>query len=326
MDIRYKKLLPVLATLLALGAPLLLSSYYTMRLLTTMGVYLIIAMGLNVLLGYTGLVSIGQAGIFGVSAYVCGILMLRTGVDFWLALVPALLVGLVMGIGIGTITLKLEAGYLAIVTLGLSLMIRTILQNWQSMTNGFEGLLGIPKPEIFGYVIKSQKAVLCTVVVADVIIFWLLYHFLHSKYGRNLRAVRDNHIAASMMGIDVVQTRLIAFTVASLTAAIAGWLYAGLYGALFPDYFSMDLSVLFLCIVVVGGQGTIPGPILGAFVVVYGKEYLSALGQGQMLVYGIILVVLCVLQPSGLAGLLHTLGAKAVNCLAQKHRKGADHG
>lgn len=305
---RLKKGIAPLITLLILAAPLAMSSYYTMRLLSTLGIYLIIAMGLNVLLGYTGLVSIGQAGIFGVAAYVCGIMMLRCGISFWLALVLALAVGLIFGIGIGMITLKLEAGYLAIVTLGLSLMIKTILQNWQSMTNGFEGLLGIPKPEIFGYVIKSQKAVLVTIIVAVLIVFWLLYFFLKSKYGRELRATRDNAIAANMMGIHVVHSRLIAFTVASVTAALAGWLYAGLYGAIFPDYFNMDLSVLFLCIVVVGGQGTVYGPIIGAFVVMYGKELLGALGEGQMLVYGIILVALCVLQPSGLAGLFQTLG------------------
>lgn len=294
--------LPVVSLLVILF-PLLLNSYYTMRILSTLGIYLIIAMGLNVLLGFTGLVSIGQAGIFGISAYVCGILMERVGVNFWLAFFFAMAVGLLVGLGLGAITLKLESGYLAITTLGLCLMVKNILQNWDTMTNGFEGLIGIPKPSIFGYVIKSQKAVLVTITIFVVIIFWMLRFFLKSKYGRKLRASRDNEIAASMMGINVVSTRLLAFTIASVTAAIAGWLYAGLYGALFPDFFSMDLSVLFMCIVIVGGQGTIWGPIIGSFVVVYGKELLGSLGEGQMLVYGIILVLLCVVQPSGLAGL-----------------------
>lgn len=303
MNTPMKKWIAPLVTLLCILFPFFLSSFYTMRILSTLGIYLIIAMGLNVLLGFTGLVSIGQAGIFGVSAYVCGICMERAGVSFWFAFFFALVVGLILGVGIGLITLKLESGYLAITTLGLCLMVKTILQNWSEMTNGFEGLLGIPKPVILGYTIRSQKAVLVTITIACVIIFWLLRFFLASKYGRNLRASRDNEIATSMMGIDVVRARIIAFTIASVTAALAGWLYAGLYGALFPDYFNMDLSVLFMCIVIVGGQGTIVGPIIGAFVVVYGKECLGALGEAQMLVYGIILVILCVVQPSGLAGL-----------------------
>jgi branched-chain amino acid transport system permease protein len=304
MNEKAKKWIAPVLTLIIVLLPFGFRSYYTMRILSTLGIYLIISMGLNVLLGFTGLVSIGQAGIFGISAYVCGIFMERAGVNFWVAFFLAILVGLIVGLVLGTITLKLESGYLAITTLGLCLMVKNILQNWSSMTNGFEGLLGIPKPNLFGYVIRSQKAILVTVVICAVLVFWLLKFFLGSKYGRNLRASRDNEIASSMMGIDVVRTRLLAFTVASVTAALAGWLYAGLYGALFPDYFNMDLSVLFMCIVIVGGQGTIIGPIIGAFVVVYGKELLGGLGEGQMLVYGIILVALCVLQPRGLAGLI----------------------
>lgn len=318
MNDKIKKWISPALTLLIVLLPLGLKSFYTMRILSTLGIYLIISMGLNVLLGFTGLVSIGQAGIFGISAYVCGIFMERVGINFWIAFFFALAVGLLIGLALGAITLKLEAGYLAITTLGLCLMVKNILQNWSSMTNGFEGLLGVPKPKLFGYVIRSQKAVLITIVIAAAIIFWLLKFFLGSKYGRNLRASRDNEIAASMMGIDVVKTRLLAFTIASTTAAIAGWLYAGLYGALFPDYFNMDLSVLFMCIVIVGGQGTILGPIIGAFVVVYGRELLANLGEGQMLVYGIILVFLCVVQPSGLYGLFSKGFEKVKKVLSKK--------
>ena len=319
---QWKKIYPLALTLIVLAIPFCMDSFYAMRLLTTAGIYLIVTMGLNTLLGYTGLVSIGQAGIYGVGAYVTGLLMRNLGVSFWVALVIALLVGLAMGLFSGPITLRLEAAYLAIVPLALALMIQTILQNWRSLTNGFEGLLSIPKPVLFGYTIKDSSSVLFLALLADVLVFWGLRNFLRSKHGRNLKAVRDNAIAASMMGIDVVRTRLMAFTIASVLASLAGCLYAGLYGALFPDYFSMDLSVLFLCIVVVGGMGTVFGPVIGTILVIYGKEFLGVLGEGEMLAYGLILVALCVLKPGGLAEIFSHL-ARTLGRLAPK--KGGMH-
>lgn len=319
-----KKSYPALLTALVLILPFCMSSYYGMRLLTTAGIYFIVVMGLNTLLGYTGLVSIGQAGIYGVGAYVSGLLMKNLGISFWSALLIALLVGALLGLLIGVITLKLESAYLAIVTLGLALMIQSILQNWRSLTNGFEGLLKIPKPVIFGYVIKNQSMMLFFVLLFDVAIFWVLHNFLYSKYGRNLKAVRDNAVAASMMGIDVMHTRLLAFTISSTLASLAGCIYASLYGAIFPDYFNMDLSVLFLCIIVVGGMGTILGPIVGTILVLYGKEFLGALGEGQMLVYGIILVAVCVLEPGGLAELFSSLSRKLGRVIPRKG--GTEHG
>lgn len=319
-----KKGYPALLTILVLLLPFCMSSYYGMRLLTTAGIYFIVVEGLNTLLGYTGLVSIGQAGIYGVGAYVSGLLMKNLGISFWLTLLVALLVGILLGLLIGVITLKLESAYLAIVTLGLALMIQSILQNWRSLTNGFEGLLKIPKPVIFGYIIKNQTMVLLLVLFFDVVIFWLLHNFLRSKFGRNLRAVRDNSVAASMMGIDVMHTRLLAFTISAALASLAGCIYAGLYGAIFPDYFNMDLSVLFLCIIVVGGMGTTLGPIVGTVLVLYGKELLSALGEGQMLVYGIILVAVCVLQPGGLTELFTVLIRKLDKAIPQKGGRAHD--
>lgn len=297
---RFKKWFPLIIALLVLMLPFVMNSYYSMRLLTTTGIYMIIAMGLNIMLGYTGLISVGQAGIFGLSAYIVGLLMRDAGVSFWLALVISVFVGIAIGLFIGIITLRLESAYLAICTLGLALVIQTVLLHFRPITGGFEGLLKIPKPSIFGFVIKQQYMLLFIVLIFDILVFFMLQNLLKSKFGRNLRAVRDNPIAASMMGIDVVHTRLLSFTISSVLASLAGCLYAGVNGALFPDYFSMDLSVTFLCIVVLGGMGTVLGPIVGTLLVVYGKELLSALGQGQMLVFGILIVLFCVVRPGGL--------------------------
>lgn len=295
-----KKYYWIALALIVLAAPFLLSSYYWIRLLTTMGIYLIIAMGLNVLLGYTGLVSIGQAGIFGIAAYTAGLLMKNVGISFWISLLVVVILGALIGVLIGVITLRLNQAYLAIVTLGLALMTQTVLLNWRAVTGGFEGLLRVPKPTIFGFLISTPSHILFLVTVFCVAAFFLVQNISRSKWGRSMRAVRDDDVAASMMGIDVVRTRLLAFTLSAVLASVSGALYAGLYGALFPDYFSMDLSVLFLCMVVLGGMGTVVGPIVGAILITFGLEALRGLGEGQMLVYGLFIVAVCVLKPGGL--------------------------
>lgn len=314
MDFVKKHLIAIIAALL-LVLPFFMSSYHEMRLLTTLGIYLIITMGLNLLLGYTGLVSIGQAGIYGIAGYTTGLLMVKLGFGFWTAMAVTLLVGAAVGLLIGVITLKLNHAYLAIVTLGLALMVQTVLLNWRDLTGGFEGLQPIPKPALFDYILKDQTYLLLMVIVFDIAVYLLLRNLLRSKFGRSLKAVRDDAIAASMMGINVRNIRLMSFTIASILASLAGSLYAGIYGGLFPDYFSMDLSVLFLCMVVLGGMGTKAGPVIGAVFITYGLEWLSPLGEGQMLVYGILIVAVCVLKPAGIFGFFEDFG------IAQEVRK-----
>ncbi|MDI6705581.1 MAG: branched-chain amino acid ABC transporter permease [Bacillota bacterium] len=313
-----KKYYGIIIIIALLAMPFVINSYYWIRLLTTMGIYLIIAMGLNMLLGYTGLVSIGQAGIFGIAAYTAGLLMKNAGISFWVSFIIVLILGAFIGMFIGIITLKLKQAYLAIVTLGLALMTQTILLNWREVTGGFEGLLRVPKPTIFGFVIKAPSHVLFMVTVFCIITFFIIQNI--SKWGRSMRAVRDDDIAASMMGINVVKTKLLAFTLSAVLASVSGGLYAGLYGAMFPDYFSMDLSVLFLCMVVLGGMGTVIGPIIGALLITFGLEALRGLGEGQMLVYGIFIVAVCVLKPGGFVEVVGDIR----NLFASKKRREAE--
>jgi branched-chain amino acid transport system permease protein len=309
MELLNKWKIPLIAAAL-LCLPLFINSFYATRMMTTLGIYLIVAMGLNLLLGYTGLVSLGHAGLYGIAAYATGLLMKTVGMGFWPALVITLFIGMLVGLFIGIITLKLNHAYLAITTLGLSLMIQTVLLNWRSLTGGFEGLLRIPKPEIFGYVLKDQSVLLGMVILLDILVFLILRNLLRSKFGRSLKAVRDDPIAASMMGINVVNIRLMAFTISSVLAALAGSFYAGIYGGLFPDYFSMDLSILFLCMVVLGGMGTLAGPIVGAILISGGLELLKPLGVGQMLVYGILVVTVCMFKPGGVVEIFDSLRAR----------------
>lgn len=292
------------ALILALVAlPLFIKSYYVLRLLTTTGMYLIIVGGLNVLQGYTGLVSIGQAGLYGFGAYAAGLLMKNLGLPFVPTLFAVMGIGAIVGLFLGVVCLKLKQAYLAIVTLAFGLIVQIVAVNWSSVTGGMEGLMGIPKPNIFGFLINTPAKGYYLVLVICVIVFFVIANLARSSWGRALKAVRDDEIAANIMGINVVSTKLFAFAFSSVLAMLSGTLYAGLYGGIFSDYFDMNLSVLFLSMMVIGGAGTQIGPVLGTALIALGLETLRFLGEGQMLVYGVIVVALCIFSPGGLAGL-----------------------
>lgn len=294
----------LLALILALVAlPLFIKSYYVLRLLTTTGMYLIIVGGLNVLQGYTGLVSIGQAGLYGFGAYAAGLLMKNLGLPFVPTLFAVMGIGAIVGLFLGVVCLKLKQAYLAIVTLAFGLIVQIVAVNWSSVTGGMEGLMGIPKPNIFGFLINTPAKGYYLVLVICVIVFFVIANLARSSWGRALKAVRDDEIAANIMGINVVSTKLFAFAFSSVLAMLSGTLYAGLYGGIFSDYFDMNLSVLFLSMMVIGGAGTQIGPVLGTALIALGLETLRFLGEGQMLVYGVIVVALCIFSPGGLAGL-----------------------
>lgn len=286
--------------LVLLALPLLTNSYYILRLLTTTGMYLIIVSGLNVLQGYTGLVSIGQAGFYGFGAYAAGLLMKNAGMPFVLTVLVVMCIGALVGLFLGMVCLKLKQAYLAIVTLAFGLIVQIVAVNWSSVTGGMEGLMGIPKPNILGFLINTPTRGYYLVLLISVIVSFVIANLTKSSWGRALKAVRDDEIAANIMGINVVSTKLFAFAFSSVLAMLSGTLYAGLYGGIFSDYFDMNLSVLFLSMMVIGGAGTQVGPVLGTVLIALGLETLRFLGEGQMLVYGVLVVALCVFSPGGL--------------------------
>ena len=302
-----------LLLLIIIALPLFITNNYFIRLLSTMGIYLIIVMGLNILIGYTGLISIGQAGTFAVGAYSAALLMTKTPLPFGIVFVIAILEGILVGAFIGIVCLKLKNAYLAIVTLAFSLIIQTIVVNWRDVTGGMEGFLRIPKPSLFGFTIDTPIRGYYMVFVMNIIVFFIIRNILKSNWGRNLRAVRDDEIAAKMMGINIVRSKVFSFIVASTAAAISGCLYATLYGAIFPDYFNMDLSTLFLSMIVIGGVGTIAGPIIGTMLITLILEVFNMFGQVQMLFYGITLIIVCVVEPAGIIELFNRLRRRLVS-------------
>ena len=278
-------------------------SAYIMRIFIMIGIYAMLGIGLNLLAGYTGQVSFGHAGFFAIGAYTTALLMIRLNLNFF----PALLIGSAFtglcGLLLGIPTLRLSGDYLTIVTLGFGEIIKMIITNWESMTNGTLGLNGIPAPSFFGLQLTLENhgiyylmLVLLTLVsIATVMI-------IKSNTGRAFLAIREDEMAAVMMGIKTTKFKALSFAISALITGIAGGLYAALVGYIDANSFTFDVSTLIITIVIVGGMGTMRGMFLGAAVLISFPEVARFLADYRFVVYGVVLVLMMRFRPQGLLG------------------------
>ncbi|HWQ40772.1 MAG TPA: branched-chain amino acid ABC transporter permease [Desulfosporosinus sp.] len=302
-----KWIYPVLISLLLLLLPLITrQNYYVLHIAIICSIFSILAIGLNILQGYAGLVSIGQAGFYAIGAYIAGLLAVKLGLGFWICILISSLVTSLVGLGLGLTTVRLYGGYLALVTVGFGRIVQLVAVNWTNLTGGGEGLLGIPSAKVGSHVLsQTGYYYVCIFIVA--LVFLFTGNVINSKTGRAFIAMREQRIAASMMGIDIAKYRLIAFVIAAFYSGIAGSLYGFFAGSLFPDYFNLSQSVTILIMVVLGGSGTKYGPIIGAILVTIGFEVLRPFQSYQMIIYGIGIVLVVMFMPSGLSGLIQRL-------------------
>ncbi|MDN5343985.1 MAG: branched-chain amino acid transport system ATP-binding protein livM [Clostridia bacterium] len=313
--------LPVFIVLLLFLLPSITGhNYYVLHVANICCIFTILAMGLNMLQGYTGLVSIGQAGFYAIGAYISGLLAVKLGLPFLICLFIGALVASIVGLALGLTTVRLYGGYLALVTVGFGRIIQLIAINWVEMTGGGEGLLGIP-PAKLGTVVLTPEQFYYFALLVTVILFVITVNLVNSKIGRALIAIREQRIAANMMGIDVAGYRLIAFVIAACYSGIAGGLYAFFAGSLFPDYFSLPQSIIILIMVILGGAGTLYGPIIGAVLVTIGFEFLRPLQSYQMIIYGFGVVLVVMFMPYGIVGV-----ARHLLQIMQGDRKGSETG
>ncbi len=280
------------------AAPFVLGEYATV-ILTNALLYVVLALGLNVVVGYAGLLDLGYAAFFAVGAYTVGILTLRAGMNFWLTLPAAVAVAAVAGVVVGGPTLRLRSDYLAIVTLGFGEIVRITARNLP-ITGMASGLSGIRQPWLFGWHIATPRDfyyVFCVLATAAAIVSARL---ADSRLGRAWLYVRYDEDAAEAMGIDRVRVKLAAYVTGAIIGAIGGAFFAVNLGAISPPSFSFSQSVSILMAVILGGMGKIPGVILGAMIVVLGPELLRSLGEFRLLVFAIGLLLIMLFRPSGL--------------------------
>jgi branched-chain amino acid transport system permease protein len=257
-------------------------------------------MGMTLLLGYAGQLSLCQAAFFGLGAYTSGILTTNFGIHPWLAMgIGIFLTGSISFI-LGMPALKLRGHYLAMATLGFGEIINIVLKGWVNVTGGPSGLTGIPRLKIFGMLLDSELKYYFFVWPIVLIVLVILLNLVNSRVGRALRALNRSELAAEVMGIPVSQYKIKTFLLASMLSSLAGSLYAHFITVISPESYSIIFSIMILLMVIVGGMTSLWGSIIGAFVMTILPEYLRIFEDWDIIVYGMILLFILMFMPKGL--------------------------
>ena len=314
---RLRLVLFSLAAAAALIAPPFLSKYLQSIMFSPVGLYVLLAIGLNIVVGAAGLLDLGYVAFYAVGAYTTAVITTTWDVDAWVALPFAIVFAMIAGVLLGAPTLRLRGDYLAIVTLGFGEIVRIIAQNTNALGEA-RGIIGIRHPSPFGLdVVPYYYLALGAIVIA----IFFSRRLQRSRVGRSWESVREDEVAAETMGVPTFKMKLWAFAMGASTGGLAGWLYASWVGFVNPDNFPFALSVLILAAVVLGGLGSNPGVIAGAFAVAFLPEYLREAAAGEtvkdflntifgahattiteyrVLLFGAALVAMMIFRPQGL--------------------------
>jgi branched-chain amino acid transport system permease protein len=291
-----------LAGLALLTLPIWLASPYHLHVVIMAGIFTILALSLNVLLGYTGQLSLGHAAFFGIGAYTSSLLALKLEWSFWLGLPAAALLSGLAGWAIGRLALKLRGAYFVLVTISFAGVISLVSVNWMELTNGPLGLPGVPAPELPGLSFRTKPAYYYLVLLAAAGAYLVCHRLVHSRVGRAFLALRENEALAESVGVDPTRTLVVAAVVSAALAGVAGSLYAHYTRFVSPEVFLFSYTVTMVIMVVAGGKGTLAGPVVGAVLFTVLPEALreAMAWQWQMLAYGVLLVLLVFFLPRGI--------------------------
>jgi branched-chain amino acid transport system permease protein len=296
---------------------------YILFLVNMTAIGVIGALGLNILTGYTGLISLGQAGFMGVGAYTVAILSTRAGLPLWINLPAAGVITTIAGIIVGTPSLRLKGFYLAMATLASEFLLEYIFKNWEGMTKGVQGLFITP-PQVFGVHINNDRVFYFLSVTLAVLAVLATRNLFRTKVGRAFIAIRDRDIAAELIGISVFKYKLISFAISSFYAGVAGGLWCYYMTIINPEAFQISVSIDYIAMIIVGGMGTLFGSVYGAVFVVLlpeaiqrimeilqpilGMEYTFA--AYKQVIFGFFIIIFLIFEPRGLAEIFSRLGSK----------------
>jgi len=297
-----RRLAAALGAAAMLTLPLWLASPYHLHVVIMAGIFTILALSLNLLLGYTGQLSLGHAGFFGIGAYTSALLALHWEWPFWLALPSAALTAGLAGYGIGRLALKVRGAYFVLVTISFAGVISLISINWMELTNGPLGLPGVPAPELPGLSFRTKGAYYYLVLAAAGLSYLVCHRVVRSRLGRAFVALRENEPLAESVGVDPTRTLVAAAVLSAAMAGVAGSLYAHYTRFVSPEVFLFSYTVTMVIMVVAGGKGTLLGPVVGAILFTALPEALreAMAWQWQMVAYGLLLVALVFFLPRGI--------------------------
>jgi len=292
---------------LLIALPFLVKDY-PLHLINISGIWIILALSVGLLQGYVGEISMGHAAFYGIGAYASVLLTMKGGLSFWFSLPLSALVTTFFGFLIGLVSLRLRGPYFAICTLGFGEIIRLLFVNWREMSGGPDGVTGIPAPHPiylpFGGTLAfgSKRANYYLIYGLVALTIGVMYRIIHSRTGKAFMALREDHTYAESIGINVMRYKRLAFTVSTFFAGIGGCLYAHYEHFISPYSFTTGQSFDLVIMVIVGGMGTLIGPVIGAILLTLVPELLHAIKDYRMVIYGMMLMLVIIYLPHGLVG------------------------
>ena len=273
-----------------------------------MAINVLVAIGLNLLVGYTGQISLGHAGFFAIGAYTSALLTLN-GVVFWVAFLFAGIFAMLFGILLSIPTNKLKGDYLALATLAFNFVIYAITLNWTSLTRGPLGLPGIPKPVLFGFSFSSNFSFFILTFVIVLISYFIIKKIVYSPFGKVLEAIRDDELAARVLGKNTFKMKSYSLGISAFFAGIAGSLYASYITFIDPSSFTLMQLIPVLCIIIIGGLASLKGTVIATIVLILLPESLrfigfpsSIIGPMRQIIYALILLLILIYKPKGFYG------------------------
>jgi branched-chain amino acid transport system permease protein len=282
---------------------------YLIHILILIGIYGILGLSLNLIVGYAGLLSITQAAFYGIGAYVTAILLTSVGMNFFLSVIIGMVITAILSLLIGFVLSKFNDDYYALGSFGFNVIIYSVLLNWQDLTRGPLGIPGITRPSLFGYTFSDNFSFLILVIVFGLLVYGACAYITNSSFGRVLKAIREDEQAIKVFGYHTLWYKLAVFVIGAMMASIAGALFASYITFIDPSTFTLNESIFLLAIVILGGLANNKGAVLGAVVLILLPEILRFVGfpsdiaaQMRQVVYGLILIILMLYRPQGMIG------------------------
>lgn len=301
LDGKTRKIIQIVFFVFIAAWPVLTSSLpYLQRTSVMVLLYIVLALSLNFVLGFAGQLSMGHSAFYGIGAYITALLMVNFNVSFWIALPLSALGAGLFGVLLGMPTLRLKGDYLAIVTVGFGEIIRLVLVNWIKVTRGPAGIPGIPSPTLFGFKLNGNIHFYYLLLLLVILTVVISQRLLNSRLGRGMVAVMDDEIAAEAMGVNSTKLKVLSFVLGAVIAGMAGSVFATFIHYVNPDNFTYMESVTILCMVVLGGVGSIPGVIVGAVILTAMPELLRDISTYRYAIYGLMLILMMIIRPQGM--------------------------
>jgi branched-chain amino acid transport system permease protein len=303
---RVRRISIVLGILLILILPWILGIYLT-EIMAIVGIFVLMGLGLNIVVGFAGLLDLGYVAFFAIGAYTMGLLTTSgelgvAGLSFWVALPIAVAASTLAGILLGVPVLRMRGDYLAIVTLGFGEIIRVLALSdlLKPVIGGAQGILQIGKPEVASFTFVTPQHFYYLILAGVLLAAFVSWRLRDARLGRQWMAMREDEDVAEAMGIRLVNTKLLAFAIGAAFSGLAGAIFASRLSSIFPHSFNLLISINVLCLIIVGGLGSLPGVVLGAFVLVGLPELLREFAEYRLLLYGALLIVTMLVRPEGL--------------------------